>query len=149
MTSTPQELLRHWLDRQLSASALQWFHEQLAALAEANSDRALTIALGMAPRRLGRDDLDVSEDDRAAANAARPGWDPRAWSIDAAARVLCLLTVKADGFAARLTDLCRTADVAEAVVMGAMRRLLAGFSVVLLEWDHFIEEHDLNFPEKA
>ena len=115
MTSTPQELLRHWLDRQLSASALQWFHEQLAALAEANSDRALTIALGMAPRRLGRDDLDLSEDDLAAANAARPGWDPRAWSIDAAARVLCLLTVKADGFAARLTDLCRTADVAEAV----------------------------------
>ena len=34
-------------------------------------------------------------------------------------------------------------------VLSAMRRLLAGFSVVLLEWDHFIEEHDLNFPEKA
>jgi hypothetical protein len=40
-------------------------------------------------------------------------------------------------------------DIAEAAVMDSMRRLLAGFSVVLLEWGHFVEEHDLNFPEKA
>ena len=41
------------------------------------------------------------------------------------------------------------AEIAEAAVMDSMRRLLARFSVVLLEWGHFVEEHDLNFPEKA
>jgi hypothetical protein len=48
---------------------------------------------------------------------ARPGWDPRGWSLADAARILLLveLSRRDDNFAAVFRDLCRTADVAEAV----------------------------------
>ena len=45
------------------------------------------------------------------------GWDPRGWSVDQAARILILLHAGGTGavFAQRFTQLCRTADVAEAI----------------------------------
>jgi hypothetical protein len=73
----------------------------------------------MAPRRLGREDLALTADDLKAAKAARRGWDPRGWSVDDAARILLLCRADGDDeqFAARFTDLCRSADVAEAVAL--------------------------------
>jgi hypothetical protein len=91
--------------------------EQLEKIAAEDSERSLHIALGMAPRRLGREDVQLSEADLAAAHEARPGWDPRQWSIDGAARVLILLSSDPASFPARFTDLCRSADVAEAVAL--------------------------------
>ncbi len=46
-----------------------------------------------------------------------PGWDPRGWSVDQAARILILLHAGGAGetFANRFGQLCRTADVAEAI----------------------------------
>lgn len=110
-------LLKGWLDRQLEGSAKGWFAERLAGLAVGAADKDLYIALGMVPRKLGKADLDLSEDDRAAANAARPGWDPRGWSVDQAARIVMLLQTGGTGaaFAERFAQLCRTADVGELV----------------------------------
>lgn len=73
----------------------------------------------MIPRRLGRDDLLLEEADFDAAQRTRPGWDPRAWSVDVAARVLALCSLGASNtrFAERFTDLCRTADAAEAIAL--------------------------------
>ena len=69
------------------------------------------------PRRLGKADLDLSADDLRDAAQARPGWDPRGWSVDQAARILILLQAGGTGerFAARFRQLCRTADVAEGI----------------------------------
>jgi hypothetical protein len=116
---TPQELLTEWLRRQLSAKAMAWLDDQLAKIGSDGSDRELHIALGMAPRRLGREDLALTADDLKAAKAARRGWDPRGWSVDDAARILLLCRADGDDeqFAARFTDLCRSADVAEAVAL--------------------------------
>jgi hypothetical protein len=117
IVSTPLELLSRWLRRQLPEPASAWLEEQLAKLADAAADRDLYVALGLVPRRLGRADLELSGADLEQAEAARAGWDPRGWSVDQAARILILLTAGGSGerFATRFVQLCRTADVAEAI----------------------------------
>ncbi len=119
MSDNPSELIHGWLNRQLPEPAEQWLGAQLTKLAEEPTERGLQIALGMTPRRLGKDDLALSQDDLAAAAAARPGWDPRGWSVDEAARILILVTAGGRGpaFAKRLTDLCQTADAGEAIAL--------------------------------
>jgi len=119
MNSAAADLLQSWLERQLPEPARQWFDQQLNGLAGDGTDRTMHIALGMAPRKLGRDDIALDEADRAAALKARDGWDPRGWSIADGARVLflCRGGGTGDAFAARFSDLCRSADVAEAVAL--------------------------------
>ncbi len=119
MTTKPNGLIRAWLRRQLPEPAKRWLDEQLAKLAAEPSDRTLHIALGMAPRRLGKEDLALEAADLEAAHEAHSGWDPRGWSVDEAARILMLLKGGGRGepFAKRFTDLCRTADVAEAIAL--------------------------------
>ena len=108
-------LLRGWLDRRLDDAARAWLDEQLGKAA--GSDRDLYLAIGLAPRKLGKADMDLDESDLAAAEAARPGWNPGAWSIDQAARTALLLASAKDeaGFPARLDQLCNTADVRELI----------------------------------
>ena len=119
MSDNPSELIHGWLNRQLPEPAGQWLGAQLAKLAEEPTERGLQIALGMTPRRLGKDDLALSQGDLAAAEAARPGWDPRGWSVDEAARILILVAAGGRGpaFAKRFTDLCQTADASEAIAL--------------------------------
>jgi hypothetical protein len=115
--STAFDLLRLWLGRQLPQTASAWLEEQLVKLGDAADDRDLYIALGLVPRKLGKPDLELSADDLSAAGQARPSWDPRGWSVDQAARILILLHAGGAGetFAKRFVQLCRTADVAEAI----------------------------------
>jgi hypothetical protein len=115
--STPRDLLFAWLGRQLPEPARLWLDEQLGKLTGEVRDRDLYIALGLVPRKLGKADLDLSEADLEAAGRVRPGWDPRGWSVDQAARIVILLHAGGTGavFAQRFTQLCRTADVAEAI----------------------------------
>jgi hypothetical protein len=115
----PKDLLQRWLHSQLPEAGSAWLNEQLDRLTGEVGDRDLYVALGLAPRRLGKADLDLSAADLESAQSARPGWDPRGWSVDQAARVLLLLHAGGTGerFAARFSQLCRTADVAEAIAL--------------------------------
>jgi len=110
-------LLREWLRRQLDAAQNAWLDEQVSGLEKDSSDSALAIALGMAPRRLGKADLALEPPDLAAAGEALAGWDARGWSVVDAARILLLSGLPSSGkpFAERFRALCRTADVAELV----------------------------------
>jgi hypothetical protein len=101
----------------LPGAGTAWLNGQLNGLKGEVRDRDLYVALGLVPRKLGKADLDLSEADLEAAGRARPGWDPRGWSIDQAARVLILLQAGGTGagFAARFAQLCRTAEVGELV----------------------------------
>jgi hypothetical protein len=107
------ELLLAWLTRQLTEPAQAWLREQLDKLP--GQDRDLYVALGMAPRKLGKADLALSPADLADAERARAGWDPGAWSVDQAARILILLQAAGNDFAAQFNQLCRTADPGEQV----------------------------------
>lgn len=116
--STPAELLREWVVRRAPPEGAAWFEETLERLAREPSDRSLYIALGFAPRRLGKADLALSPEELEAAGRARPGWDPSDWSIDQAARLAFLLARfegDEEAFARLLETLFTTADVGELV----------------------------------
>lgn len=117
MSDAVRELLRIWLHRQLLADKFTWLDAQLSKV-RAGQRRDLDVLFGLAPRKLGRDDLTLSADDLAAASAARPGWDPGLWTVDEAARILALLEFSAAGrFSDAFLDLCRTAEVGEAIAL--------------------------------
>jgi hypothetical protein len=112
-----RRLLSAWVRRQLDARSAAWLDEQLAAVGGDAADATLDIALGLAPRKLGKAALELKDADLAAARAAVPGWDPRGWNVADAARVL-LLTARPQGarpFAEKFRTLCQTADVAELI----------------------------------
>jgi hypothetical protein len=95
-----------------------WVAESLDRLAAGAPERELHIFLGLAPRRLGKADLVLTDADRSGAEAARPGWSPAGWSIDGAARVLGLLVHRRSRpFAEVFKDLRRTADAGELVAL--------------------------------
>ena len=114
----PSQLLSHWLERQTPPQEWQWLAERVARGA-ATPDRDIFITLGLIPRRLGRADLMLDRSELDAAEAARPGWDPRGWSVDGAARVWVLLqtVAQAETFPENFQRLCRTADAAEAIAL--------------------------------
>ncbi len=95
-----------------------WVAGSLDGLAAGGPERDLHIFLGLAPRRLGKADLVLTDTDLRAAGAARPGWDPTGWSVDGAARVLALLVYRGGRpFAEVFKDLRRTADAAELIAL--------------------------------
>lgn len=110
-------LLRGWLNRQIGEAARSWLDGQFEKVANPGPDRDLYLAIGLAPRKLGKADLKLDADDLAAADAARPGWNPSGWSIDQAARIGLLLAAASNegGFPAKLEQLCNTADVRELI----------------------------------
>lgn len=117
MAGDAQTLLMGWVTAR-AGDAAGWLDESLAGLTEGGAERDLHIFLGLAPRKLGKADLGLSEADLAAADAARPGWDPSDWSVDGAARVLALMMFRAQRpFAEVFKDLRRTADAAEMVAL--------------------------------
>jgi hypothetical protein len=111
-------LLTRWVVERVPAEAAAWFHTQLAAVASAVEEKPLYLALGWAPRRLGKADLRLSPAELAEAAALRPGFDPIDWSVDQAARV-ALVLASFDGdpqrFKERLETLFRTADIGETI----------------------------------
>ena len=111
----PNKLLKKWLIRQVEGPAYEWFVGQQETLIADPSARNLYITLGMIPRRLGKGDLQLSIEDLERADSLRPGWNPKYWSVDVAARVTTLLTTfdGAGDFAAAFVDVCRGADVGE------------------------------------
>ena len=117
MTRTPADLLLTWLERQLPDVSGKWLKDQIEKLQTDPSDRTLHLALGLAPRKLGKDDLALSPEDLEAAREARTGWNPSGWSVAQAARVLflCSLDERDRDFAELFINLCQTADVAEAI----------------------------------
>ena len=113
------ELLIRWVRERTAGDGRRWFDVTLERLQRTDAgDRDLYIALGFAPRRLGKADLALGAVDLEAARAARPGWDPSAWSVDQAARLVFLLA-RFDGEETRffrlMETLFRTADVGELV----------------------------------
>lgn len=119
MGATQERLLRAWLDRQISNDQRVWFSDRLEALRQNPSTRDIDVLLGLVPRRLGKADLTLTAEDLAAAAQVRPGWDPRGWSIDQAARISVLLVAghAHTQFASLFERLCRSAEVSEAIAL--------------------------------
>jgi hypothetical protein len=96
-----------------------WLRESLGTLTGDRSDRTFFKLFGFVPRKLGKDDLQLSAEDLQQAEKARSGWNPRLWSVDQAARVLLLLRSESDPqkLFARSEQLFATADMGELVAL--------------------------------
>lgn len=117
---TPVQLLTAWLTSRLQADARSWLEDALAGLRTGATERDLYLRVSQVSRRLGKAPLGLSVHELQAAAASRPGWDPRDWTVDNAARVLLLLAGSAgsaDGAEVRrrLDKLCSAADIDELV----------------------------------
>ena len=111
--------LRQWLANRLSRSSYEWLHQRLLLITQAPTERDLHITLGLIPRKLSRDDLNLSQQelDAAQVDCGRQ-WNPRQWSIDTAARCLVICTLQqhqSDTFEHVFTDLCKSADLNESI----------------------------------
>ncbi len=114
-----EKLLEAWLERQVSPEGLAWLAERIGKI-EAGDQKTLFLAFGMAPRKLGKDDLKLSEDDLKAAETARPGWNPKAWTVDQTARArlaLALSSQSAEEFVEKLDRLFGSGEVGELVAL--------------------------------
>jgi hypothetical protein len=113
-------LADEWIARAGGAGGSQWFRGAINDVVHASNDRALGVAIGLAPRRLGKADLALTDDDKRRAAALRPGFDPSDWSVDQVARV-ALMIASHDGsdaaFAARLDGFCSSAELNELIAL--------------------------------
>jgi len=111
-------MLGAWLECRLAPERHQWFERQLQEIARDGGAHALALALGWAPRKLGKADLGLTLEEAARASALRPGLDPSLWSIDQTARIAFILASfggDEDAFARRLDELADTAEINEAI----------------------------------
>jgi len=126
MTSTlshaqdAKSLLHAWLARRLSPDALAWLDQQAALIEAGDKPLQLGIAIGLAPRKLGKADLDLTPAEQEAGKALRPGLDATGWSVDQAGRILLALSSYRGEdavFVAGLDRIFGTAELGEQVAL--------------------------------
>jgi hypothetical protein len=108
-----------WVARATDDRGITWFRGALDEMSRAASDRALGVAIGVAPRRLGKAALNLGADDLARAATLRRGFDPAGWSVDQLARIaLMIASYRSDiDFAGRLDRYCATAEINELIAL--------------------------------
>jgi len=117
---TRLELLYGWLARRLGDEPRAWLDEQGRKIMEEPDTRALTSAIGLAPRRVGKEPLALESDEIADAARVRPGFDARGWTLDQVARIYLMLVSGAadrEGFPARFDRLFRSGEIGEQVAL--------------------------------
>jgi hypothetical protein len=113
-------LADEWVARASGAGGSTWFRSAFDGIVHASGDRALGVAIGLAPRRLGKADLGLTDDDRRRAAALRPGFDPSDWSVDQLARVAFMIAShdRDDAaFATRFDGFCSSAELNELIAL--------------------------------
>lgn len=119
--------LNNCLQASISDACWSWLNTRRRTLKTDFSDKALHITLGMIPRKLGREDLQVDSHLQASMQTLIPGWKPQLWSVDTAARVLVITDLANSGrndFGELYTELCRTADLNEQIALYQATALL-------------------------
>lgn len=116
------EFLKYIIKRQLkNENTFQWFQEQNKLIEEKKSNSfEFDISFGMVSRKIGKNDLYLSQDDLTAANLLREGFNPSKWTIDTAVRVYFLLKYSEgneETFKEKFKQLYKFADGQEAIAL--------------------------------
>ena len=114
------ELAGAWISQRADDGGVAWFRSALDEVMYAANERALGVAIGLAPRRLGKADLALPVAELARAEALRPGLDLTDWSIDQLARVALMAASHAGNgaaFASRFDNFCATAEINELIAL--------------------------------
>ena len=118
-TDKIKQLIESWLALRLDPAAAAWARDRQGVI-RLGDRKGLYLAFGMAPRKVGKSDLGLTDEELLAADAARPGWNPRGWSVDQLTRALFLLslpTMEAAEFVTVLDQLFGAGEVGELVSM--------------------------------
>ena len=121
-------LLARWLDHRLNPEQRLWLRETCQATAAAQQTK-FYLAFGGMGRKLGREPLALDVSDQAAADEARPGWQPRDWTVDQAARTQLILALPSDdldAFSGVLDRLHAAASVEEQIALAQALPVLPG-----------------------
>ena len=119
-TETAKSLLLGWLSARLSPEAFGWLEQQVAVISGGERAQQLGIAVGLAPRKVGKADLDLTPAEREDARRARKDLDTTGWSVDQAARsLLVLASFKGDeaAFASGLDRIFVSAEIGEQIAL--------------------------------
>jgi hypothetical protein len=114
------KLADEWISQKTDDRGIAWFRGAVRDAAHVGKERMLSVAIGLAPRRLGKADLSLRAAELAHADALRPGLDVSDWSIDQLARV-ALMAASHTGddavFASRFDGFCATAEINELIAL--------------------------------
>jgi hypothetical protein len=113
-------LADRWISERTDERGAAWFRGAINEVAKASNERPLSVAIGLAPRRLGKADLALPAADLARAEALRPGLDLSDWSIDQLARVALMAGSHGGNdadFAAQFDSFCTTAEINELIAL--------------------------------
>ena len=109
-----------WISERTDERGAAWFRGAINEVAKASNERPLSVAIGLAPRQLGKADLALPAADLARAEALRPGLNLSDWSIDQLARVALMAGSHGGNdadFAARFDSFCTTAEINELIAL--------------------------------
>jgi hypothetical protein len=113
-------LADEWISQKTDERGIAWFRGALHDVTHAENERALGVAIGLVPRRLGKADLALPAAELARADALRPSLDLGDWSVDQLARV-ALMAASYSGddaaFASRFDSFCATAEINELIAL--------------------------------
>jgi hypothetical protein len=114
------KLADEWISQKTDDRGIAWFRGAIHDVTHATNERALGVAIGLVPRRLGKGDLALPVAELARAGALRPGLDLGDWSVDQLARVALMAASYAGddaAFASRFDGFCATAEINELIAL--------------------------------
>ena len=114
------DLLDGWIAAASPDDGAAWLREKQAQIADGAADYVFYTSFSAVPRHTGKADLDLSEADREAADAARSGWRPGGWSVDQTGRARLVLSLPSDDrgdYLATLERVFTHADMGESVAL--------------------------------
>ncbi|MBD2679062.1 MULTISPECIES: EboA family metabolite traffic protein [Nostoc] len=118
--SRVNKLLHQWLLQSVSQIGIAWLEQKQAQITGGAGERVFFTAFSAVPRYLGKQNLQLTSEDLAAAQEAIPGWNPGNWSVDQAGRTLLVLALphdNAEGYVRSLDKLFSSADMGELVAL--------------------------------
>jgi hypothetical protein len=113
-------LFDEWTSRAVTVPAMEWYRRTIEDLRHAADATKLAMAIGIAPRRLGKSDLVLSAEDLQRARTLRPNLDPRYLSVDQVARIaFSIASYRGDdgAFASWFDKFCATAGINELIAL--------------------------------
>lgn len=115
-----KRLLRGWLAARLSDDAQTWLDREIAIIESGERSLQLGVAIGLAPRKVGKADLDPTHAEQEAGRTVRPDLDATGWSVDQAVRILLVLASHLGDdvtFAERLGRLFLSGEIGEQIAL--------------------------------
>ena len=97
-------LLKGWVERELGSDMFSWVDDRLNEIGKGDR-KDLFLAFGLASRKVGKQDLLLTEEDLGKADQLRAGWQPVYWTIDQAVRTLFILSFPSSSALEQLTTL--------------------------------------------